>query len=49
MPLVRNDTTSAEGGSGTAKCAISAGIATVGTTGKPKPKQQDAHVAQECA
>lgn len=49
MPSVRNDTTPAEDGRGMATRVASVDTATTGTAGSPVPKQQEAHVEQECA
>ena len=49
MPSVRKDTTPAEGGIRVMTRMAFKLAATIGTAGKAVPKQQDAHVEQECA
>lgn len=48
MPSVRNVTTPAEGGIPAMRRVASKVAAAIDATGKAVPKQQDAHVEQEC-
>lgn len=48
MPSVKKDTTTAEGWSRVEMSVSTKGAATIGTAGKPAPKQHDTQVEHAC-